>query len=438
MNKIVAITAAAAVPVASPSIAQEISAPAPAEQGVSFPNLAAQLTELRDIRSKLESADDAGPSSGDEWSAQIRKWDDLHRSIDVLAPTIVGQRPRSLCDIGWQAEAITMWDRSLEQIDVVQDDVRDRLQKTLLANIRGLVRLAPVRSNAPLADDPIFTAIEAHRKACRTHTQRVNSEFSLHYDDPAKPAAGLATGEACREMFDRALELLEIRPTTCAGASALLDYVSKAEEPILTPDEDWRFPDADENGKPFHLAMMKHVANALESTPAGDLTAAGGEPGADPDAALIELGAEYERLLAIEQPLRAESDRLWVVACRAHMEKMGIDPEDGNARCTALNERYDEWVETGKITEKETGYNKASGKMRRASNKTVRIGRKILKIEPATTAGLLVRLSVIATHDEICKTEPLEALQAEIRNFGKGVGVAARRDGRRSVATTAA
>lgn len=137
------------------------------------------------------------------------------------------------------------------------------------------------------------------------------------------------------------------------------------------------------------------------------------------DATLIELGVEYERLLAIEQPLRAESDRLWEVACRLPLEKMGIDPEDDKARCTALNERYDEWIEARNLAGKETGHDKASSKTLRASNKTVRIGRKILKIKPATTAGLLVRLSVIATHDEICKTEPLEALQAEIRGFAK-------------------
>jgi hypothetical protein len=282
--------------------------------------------------------------------------------------------------------------------------------------------------------DPIFAVIEVHRKACATHTRCVGLEFALPCDDPARPSANASTSEACDVMFDLALELLEIRPTSLAGASALLNYVGDGED-LSTAADDWRFPDADDNGTPFHIAMMKHVADALGSTPAGDLAASEGEPAAHPDAALIELGAEYERLLAIEQPFRAESDRLWVVACRAHMEKMGIDPEDDNARCTALNRRYDEWVKTGDITRKEVGYDKARGKARRASSKTVRIGRKILKIKPATTAGLLVRLSVIATHDEICKTEPLEALQAEIKDFGKGVGVAAKRDGRRSVAT---
>jgi hypothetical protein len=259
--------------------------------------------------------------------------------------------------------------------------------------------------------DPIFAAIEAHRKACATHNRWVSLEFALPCNDPAGPSANASTSKACDAMFDHALELLEIRPSSLAGTRALLDHLGDVEGDILTVDEDWRFPDADENGTPFHLAMIKHVADALGSTPAGNLAASDDEPAADPDAALIELGAEYERLLAIEQPLRAQSDRLWVGARRLHMEKLGIDPKDDKARCTALNERYDEWI--------------------RASSKTARIGRKILKIRPATTTGLLVRLSVITTHDEICKTEPLKALQAEMRGFAKG---RARRIARRPVA----
>jgi hypothetical protein len=119
-----------------------------------------------------------------------------------------------------------------------------------------------------------------------------------------------------------------------------------------------------------------------------------------------------------------------VAARKLAFEKVGIDPGNPNALWIATNERYGEWIEAGSIADKETGYNKTLGKTLRASNKTERVGRKILKIKPATTAGLLVRLNVIATHD-LCKAEPLEALRAEIRDFAKG---ASRRIARRSVA----
>ena len=114
-----------------------------------------------------------------------------------------------------------------------------------------------------VAADPIFAAIEAHRTACIYHTQRVAAEDVLDYDDPARRRASARTGKSCKKMFSLAYKLLEIKPSTRAGAFALLDYASRAEEP--NTGEDWRFPDADGNGKAFHLAMMKHVADALGS-----------------------------------------------------------------------------------------------------------------------------------------------------------------------------
>jgi len=82
---------------------------------------------------------------------------------------------------------------------------------------------------------------------------------------------------------------------------------------------------------------------------------------------------------------------------------------------------WDDWLEAKKLAGKEVGYDKAFGKMNRAAKKTACIGRKILKTEPATVAGLLVRVRVIETHDEICDAEPAEALLAEIRDFAKRV-----------------
>ena len=179
--------------------------------------------------------------------------------------------------------------------------------------------------------------------------------------------------------------------------------------------------------------MMKHVADALGSTPAGDLAASDDEAATDPDAALIELGVEYERLLAIEKPLRAELHRLDDMTARLRYEKMGLDPEDPEARRAATNERWGEWMAARDLAGKEIGYDKAWDKMNRAWKKTARIGRKIHKIKPTTVAGLLVRVRVIETHDEIFRLEPDEQLLIEIKGFAKGVSRCARRDGRRSV-----
>jgi hypothetical protein len=94
----------------------------------------------------------------------------------------------------------------------------------------------------------------------------------------------------------------------------------------------------------------------------------------DPDAAFLELGLDYERVLAIEEPLRAESSRIWNAADRLRYGKLGIDPDDDEARGAALNERHNEWKEARNVADKELGYHKAWKKMDRASRKTARVG----------------------------------------------------------------
>ena len=141
-----------------------------------------------------------------------------------------------------------------------------------------------------------------------------------------------------------------------------------------------------------------------------------------PDAKLEELGLEYERLWAIEEPLAEESERLWNGADRLRYEKLGVDPDDLEARRAALDNRHNEWIAAREIADEEVGYDRAWGKTNRASLKTVRIGKKILKIAPNTMAGLLVKIRVIETHgEEILHCEPAEQLIMEIRDFAKRV-----------------
>jgi hypothetical protein len=100
---------------------------------------------------------------------------------------------------------------------------------------------------------------------------------------------------------------------------------------------------------------------------------------------------------------------------------LGFDPDDSEARHVATNEHHSEWLEAGTLAKKEVGYYKAWGKMNRASRKTLRIGRKIRKIDPTTVAGLLVRVRVIETHDELFKLDQTDQLLTEIRDFARGV-----------------
>ena len=111
-------------------------------------------------------------------------------------------------------------------------------------------------------DDPIIAAIEAHRRACAetwaAYERRSCVEDELVAEvrvpaaeaenDPQWIAADDAAGEALAVQDDLALKLLEIQPTTIAGAAALLTYYVDA---VTTTQPEVVFPELDGKGRPF-------------------------------------------------------------------------------------------------------------------------------------------------------------------------------------------
>jgi hypothetical protein len=143
-------------------------------------------------------------------------------------------------------------------------------------------------------DDPIIAVIEAHRRACaetRAAYERRNAvEDELvagvrvpageAESDPPWLAADDAAGEALAVQDDFAVKLLEIQPTTIAGAAALLSYYVDA---VTTTQPEIVFPELDGNGRPFESKsideprrdfayfIIRNVAAALSNmAPAGE------------------------------------------------------------------------------------------------------------------------------------------------------------------------
>jgi hypothetical protein len=108
-------------------------------------------------------------------------------------------------------------------------------------------------------DDPIIAAIEAHRRACAEtraafeHQSAVENELVAGApvpageaeNDPQWIAANAVAGEALAMQDDLAVKLLEIPPTTIAGAAALLTYYVDV---VTTAQPDAVFPELDGNG----------------------------------------------------------------------------------------------------------------------------------------------------------------------------------------------
>ena len=110
--------------------------------------------------------------------------------------------------------------------------------------------------------DPIIAVIEAHRRAyaetCAAYERLSVVEAELvagvrvsageAENDPRWIAANDAAGDALAVQDDLAVKLLETKPTTIAGAAALLHYYVDA---VTTTQPEVVFPELDRNGSPF-------------------------------------------------------------------------------------------------------------------------------------------------------------------------------------------
>jgi hypothetical protein len=139
--------------------------------------------------------------------------------------------------------------------------------------------IAGARSSDTEAD-PIFAAIEAHRRAIAAHGDAVSAESALEQslptdrtrsritawrkaivesDDPRWVAAVRARWDASELMDDVAIDLLNTEPATIAGIEALLRYFADQEE-ALFPGE---VSNDDGSAEAFGAYLVRHAADAL-------------------------------------------------------------------------------------------------------------------------------------------------------------------------------
>jgi hypothetical protein len=140
-------------------------------------------------------------------------------------------------------------------------------------------------------DDPIITAIDAHRRACAETRAAFEHQIAVENELVAGPgvpegegenewiAASTAAGEALALQDGLGVKLLETRPTTIAGAAALLTYYVDV---VTMTQPDVVFPELEGNGYPFVSTLvdeprrdfgyfiMRNVAAAL-----GNMASAG-------------------------------------------------------------------------------------------------------------------------------------------------------------------
>ena len=136
--------------------------------------------------------------------------------------------------------------------------------------------------------DPIIAAIESHRRACAETRAAYQRQIAMEEElgagtrvpagdvenDPRWIAANDAAARALTVQDDLAVKLLETRPTTIAGAAALLTYyvdvtaTTRAE--VIFPDLEMidRLPESrwiDEPRRDFGYLIVRNVATALSN-----------------------------------------------------------------------------------------------------------------------------------------------------------------------------
>ncbi len=99
---------------------------------------------------------------------------------------------------------------------------------------------------------------------------------------------------------------------------------------------------------------------------------------------------------------------------------MGINPDDEGApvKARAIG-TFEEWTDLWNVAAKEVRYSEAYDKWNRASRKTARVGKKILKLKAATCAGLMIQARVIDQHDAVGEGERDEQFMQLITNFAE-------------------
>ncbi len=146
--------------------------------------------------------------------------------------------------------------------------------------------LVPQLAKADTKDsDPIFAAIEAHKRAAIETHRKGMPYWSSMDGTPEHEAAEAEYFDAEEAEDEAAVQLLDVRPTTMAGVIALLRYVADFDQQKITDgswwseQHQWPYELSDDDligaktGKvlllPFHALLLRNVQAAIEEIAGG-------------------------------------------------------------------------------------------------------------------------------------------------------------------------
>jgi hypothetical protein len=141
-------------------------------------------------------------------------------------------------------------------------------RRAILAGAASVPALASPAAfaSAPVAVDPIYAAIAAHRTA---NFEYHDDENIVDEDHPQYDKEMWRLSDATKAA---AFNLCDVQPTTIAGAIALLNYYAEVTVSHGATGEDWPMEREDKQDgieKPFDYFLTRNVARALGNISAG-------------------------------------------------------------------------------------------------------------------------------------------------------------------------
>jgi hypothetical protein len=116
-----------------------------------------------------------------------------------------------------------------------QADISNTLIRSRRAVLAGIASVAVIPSTAALAAvDPVYAAIERHKKLSIAYDHAVNHPAVGDSKHPEYEEKEVISGDACHALLDHAEQLFSFKPTTSAGVIGLLSYISTL--------NDWEMP----------------------------------------------------------------------------------------------------------------------------------------------------------------------------------------------------
>jgi hypothetical protein len=141
-------------------------------------------------------------------------------------------------------------------------DSRKPVERLSRRNVLAGLVVLPIALPATFAavePDPVYAAMEHFKQLSVEYTAAVERSAPLLPEDPNYCEAIDVTGDACDVLFEQMDVIFTFRPSTIAGAAALLKYISTLEEWQMSPGLE------DGEGKKNVQAFCGSLAIALET-----------------------------------------------------------------------------------------------------------------------------------------------------------------------------